>query len=73
MMSLMDHANLHVICSRKNCEWFEYAGSLTEGIGFGIKQPIRLDADGCVAPTGAPGLGVDLDWDQLDPQIVAEL
>jgi len=73
MMSLMDHANLHVICSRKNCEWFEYAGSLTEGIGFGVKQPIRLDADGCVAPTGAPGLGVELDWDQIDPQIVTEL
>ena len=73
MMSLMDMANLHVICSRKNCEYFEYAGPLTEGIGFGIKQPIRLDKDGCVGPSDAPGLGVAVDWDSLEEHIVCRL
>lgn len=70
MMSLMDVANLHVICSRKNCEFFEYAGSLTEGIGFGIKQLIRIDKDGWVSPPDGPGLGVEIDWDALDEHIV---
>lgn len=73
MMSLMDMANLHVICSRKNCEYFEYAGPLTEGIGFGIKQPIRLDEDGCVGPSDAPGLGVTVDWDSLEEHIVCRI
>ena len=73
MMSLMDVANLQVICSRRNCEYFEYAGSFTDGIGFGIKQPIKIDAEGYVNLTDAPGLGVDLDWDMLDEHIVAEV
>jgi L-alanine-DL-glutamate epimerase-like enolase superfamily enzyme len=73
MMSLMDVANLHVICSRKNCEYFEYAGPLQEGIGFGIKQPIRLDKEGYVHVPQAPGLGVDVDWDTLDAHIIATL
>lgn len=70
MMSLMDMANLHVICSRKNCEFFEYAGSLTDGIGFGIKQPIRIDKDGYVSPPDAPGLGIEVDWDVIDAHII---
>jgi L-alanine-DL-glutamate epimerase-like enolase superfamily enzyme len=73
MMSLMDVANLHVICSRKNCDFFEYAGSMTEGIGFGIKEPIRIGSDGHVGPTQKPGLGVEVDWDTLESHIIAEL
>ena len=73
MMSLMDMANLHVICSRKNCEYFEYAGSLNDGIGFGIKQPIRIDAEGYVNLSDDPGLGVEVDWDRLEEHIVAEV
>ena len=73
MMSLMDVANLHVICSRKNCEYFEYAGPLQKGIGFGIKQPIRLDGEGYVHVPQGPGLGVNLNWDELDAHIVETL
>jgi L-alanine-DL-glutamate epimerase-like enolase superfamily enzyme len=73
MMSLMDVANLHVICAKKNCEYFEYAGPLTEGIGFGITEPIRLDDEGYVSPPDGPGLGVDVDWDSLEEHIIEEL
>jgi len=73
MMSLMDVANLHIICAKKNCEYFEYAGPIEEGIGFGLKEPIRLDAEGCVSPPTAPGLGVELDWDELDRHTVCKL
>ena len=73
MMSLMDVANLHVICSRKNCEYFEYAGSLTDGIGFGIKQPIRIDSEGYVSPPASPGLGTEIDWDSLESHIIEEI
>jgi L-alanine-DL-glutamate epimerase-like enolase superfamily enzyme len=72
MMSLMDVANLHVICAKKNCEFFEYAGPF-DGIGFGLTEPIALDADGCVHPPEKPGLGVELDWDVLDEQTVCKL
>ena len=72
MLSLMDVANLHVICAKKNCEFFEYAGPF-EGIGFGLKQPISLDADGYVHPPEKPGLGVELDWDVLDNHTVSKL
>jgi len=72
MLSLMDVANLHVICAKRNCEYFEYAGSF-EGIGFGLKTPIRLDAEGYVHPPDAPGLGVELDWDVLEDHTVCKL
>ena len=72
MMSLMDVANLHVICAKKNCEFFEYAGPF-DGIGFGLKEPITLDADGYVHPPEKPGLGVELDWDVLDDHTVCTL
>jgi L-alanine-DL-glutamate epimerase-like enolase superfamily enzyme len=72
MMSLMDVANLHVICAKKNCEFFEYAGPF-DGIGFGLTEPITLDADGYVHPPEKPGLGVELDWDVLDDHTVCKL
>jgi len=72
MMSLMDVANLHVICAKKNCEFFEYAGPF-DGIGFGLKEAIVLDGDGCVHPPEKPGLGVELDWDVLDAQTVCKV
>jgi L-alanine-DL-glutamate epimerase-like enolase superfamily enzyme len=73
MMSLMDVANLHVICAKRNCEYFEYAGPFKEGIGFGLKSAIRIDAEGYVSPPDAPGLGVELDWDILDKHTIAKL
>jgi L-alanine-DL-glutamate epimerase-like enolase superfamily enzyme len=69
----MDVANLHVICSRKNCEFFEYAGSLTDGIGFGITQPIRIDGEGYVQAPQGPGLGVDVDWDTIEDHLIERL
>ena len=72
MMSLMDVANLHVICAKKNCQFFEYAGPF-DGIGFGLKDAIRLDDDGNVHVPQGPGLGVELDWDILDDQTVCKL
>ncbi len=55
---------------RRNVEFFEYAGPF-DGIGFGLKEPITLDADGYVHPPDKPGLGVELDWDVLDNHTVS--
>jgi L-alanine-DL-glutamate epimerase-like enolase superfamily enzyme len=73
MMSLMDVANLHVICAKKNCEYFEFAGSITEGIGFALKTPIKIDAESYVHAFDAPGLGVELDWDVIENNTVCRL
>jgi L-alanine-DL-glutamate epimerase-like enolase superfamily enzyme len=72
MMSLMDVANLHVICAKKNCEFFEYAGPL-EGIRFGLQEPLRIDAEGYISPPEGPGLGVELNWDELNRHLVCRL
>jgi len=72
MLSLMDVANLHVICAKKNCEYLEYAGPF-EGIGFGLKEPLAIDSDGYVHVPQGPGLGIELDWDALEQQVVCRL
>ena len=35
----------------------------------GAKQVFRPDSDGYIRPTELPGLGVELDWDVLDPLV----
>jgi L-alanine-DL-glutamate epimerase-like enolase superfamily enzyme len=73
MLSLMDVANLHVICAKRNCEYFEFAGHPVEGIGFGLQTPIRIDAEGWVHVPQGPGLGVELDWDVIENHTVCTL
>jgi L-alanine-DL-glutamate epimerase-like enolase superfamily enzyme len=62
-------ANLHVMGAVKNCDFFEQPvpAHLFETTG---KDRFRIDQDGYVhLPTG-PGLGVELDWDEVERRTV---
>ncbi|MBZ0123809.1 MAG: hypothetical protein K8F31_07980 [Roseovarius sp.] len=68
--TLTQAANLHLMLAYSNCDYFEQAAPF-EKYEIGARQVIRPDADGCVAPSGLPGLGIELDWDVLDPFVYA--
>jgi len=65
-------ANLHVSCAIRNCEYFEILIP-QEPFTFGVRNPIRIDAEGWVHAPQGPGLGADLDWDVLDNNTIAEV
>ena len=53
-----------------NCDRFEQAAPY-EKYQFGARQVIRPDADGLVHPSGLPGIGIELDWERIEPFIYA--
>jgi L-alanine-DL-glutamate epimerase-like enolase superfamily enzyme len=61
-------ANLHVILAVKNCALFEFP--IHHGqIGcwdVGTKDVIRIDEEGYVHGPTKPGLGIDIDWEQVE-------
>jgi L-alanine-DL-glutamate epimerase-like enolase superfamily enzyme len=64
-MAYMDVANLHVSCAVRNCEYFELFVP-EEAFQFPMLGTLPIDAAGnAVAPSG-PGLGVELDWAEID-------
>jgi L-alanine-DL-glutamate epimerase-like enolase superfamily enzyme len=60
-------ANLHVILSTENCAFFELP--IEQGregwFDVGTKDVIRIDRDGYVHGPTKPGLGYEVDWDQV--------
>lgn len=66
--TLTQAANLHLMLAFNNCDYFEQAAPY-EKYEVGAEQVFRPDADGYINPTGLPGLGVELDWDALEPFI----
>ena len=70
--SLNNVAHLHISAAIRNCEWFEVllpAGAQK----YGLVEDIEVDAEGYVhAPTG-PGLGVEIDFDLIERNKLAEL
>ncbi len=66
--ALCQVANLHVMLSVKNCDFFElpiYHGE--EGIfDIAMKDVIRIDEEGYVHGPKGPGLGLEIDWDQVE-------
>ncbi|MFY0309975.1 mandelate racemase/muconate lactonizing enzyme family protein [Leisingera sp. D0M16] len=65
-------ANLHLMLSNENCDYFEmpvpYSEFQVDALGR-----IEVDADGYVnAPTGA-GLGLELDWDEIEERSVYKI
>ncbi|MCU9850254.1 hypothetical protein OEZ60_19890 [Defluviimonas sp. WL0024] len=63
-------ANLHLMLAHANCDYFEQATPF-EKYEFGARQVIRPDAEGNVAASGLPGLGIELDWDAIEPFVYA--
>jgi L-alanine-DL-glutamate epimerase-like enolase superfamily enzyme len=66
--TLTQAANLHLMLAYDNCDYFEQAAPY-EKYEFGAKQLIRPDSEGYVHPSGLPGLGIELDWDMIEPFI----
>ena len=70
--SLLNAANLHVICSVQNCAYYEY-WMPTEAHQFGLAEDISLNDRGVLEAPTKPGLGFDLDWDWIAARRVATL
>ena len=70
--ALLDAANLHVSCAIRNCEYFEVLIP-QEPFYFGVKNPIRIDAEGFVHVPEGPGLGVEIDFDLLDNNVICKV
>ena len=68
--TLTQAANLHLMLAHPNCNYFEQ-GTPVEKYEFGARQVIRPDAGGLVRPSGLPGLGVEMDWDLIEPYVYA--
>lgn len=64
-MAFMDIANLHVSCAIKNCEYFELFVP-EDAFQFPLKGRLPIDGRGWAMVPEAPGLGVDIDWDEVD-------
>jgi len=62
---LSQAANLHVMLGVKGCSYFEHPVPY-EHFEYGCANPIRIEKDGCVSAPQGPGLGLDLDWDQIE-------
>ena len=70
--SLNNVAHLHISAAIRNCEWFEVllpAGAQK----YGLVEDIEVDADGYVHAPMAPGLGVEIDFDLIERNKIAEL
>ena len=58
-------ANLHIMLSHKNCDYFEQVVPF-EDHEHGAKNFIRTDSEGYVSANSESGLGIELDWDVIN-------
>ena len=70
--SLMNAANLNVIMSVLNCDFYEYWMPL-EAQQFGLKQEILVNSDGVLTAPDTPGLGFEIDEDFIARHRVATI
>ena len=68
--TLTQAANLHHMLTHSICDHFEQATPFQK-YEFGARQVIRPDTDGFVRPSDLPGLGVEMDWGQIEPFVYA--
>jgi L-alanine-DL-glutamate epimerase-like enolase superfamily enzyme len=59
------HANLHLMLGLEGCTWFEHPAP-QEPYDYATHNPLMLDSQGCVAAAEDPGLGLDIDWQQIE-------
>ncbi len=70
--SVNNIANLHMIMAMKNCQFLEVL--LPDDLQkHGVLNEIELDEDGCAHAYNAPGLGIQLDYDLIERNKVADL
>ena len=65
--------NLHAVMAIHNTEFFEQTVP-EDTFHFLVKNPpTTVDKDGYVYPPDGPGLGMDIDWDQIEKYTVREV
>ena len=69
---LLNAANLHVMLSVSNCDFYEYLMPF-ELQHFGMTTYPTPDESGLMPAPSGPGLGFELDWDWLERHKVASL
>lgn len=62
--SLAQAANLHLMLGQPVCSYFEQACEV-ELFEFATANPIRTNAQGQVTVSQQPGLGLQIDWEQI--------
>ena len=70
---LMNAANLHVTCSIKNCEFYEWWVPEKLIWDFGVKESLMVDSEGYVHVPKGPGLGMEVDWEYVNTHTIATL
>ncbi len=58
------HANLQLMLGVEGCTWFEQPAP-HEPYDYAARSPLILGSDGCVSAGHGPGLGFDMDWEQI--------
>ena len=61
----LEVVNLHCCCAISNCEFFELLYP-PAAMAVGLKTPLKIDEAGYAHPPAEPGIGLDLDWDQIE-------
>jgi L-alanine-DL-glutamate epimerase-like enolase superfamily enzyme len=62
--SLNSAANLHLMLAHDNCSFYEHSVP-QQPYEFGMHDVIRSDANGYVHAPQKPGLGLDVNWDEM--------
>jgi L-alanine-DL-glutamate epimerase-like enolase superfamily enzyme len=63
--TLAQAAHLHAMLAIKNCDFFEQP--VPEGVfDLATKDKLRIDAEGYVHAPKKPGLGLEIDWDEVE-------
>lgn len=65
----LEVVNLHCCAAIRNCEFFEVLYPI-EDFAFGLAGELPIEGGVARVPTG-PGLGMELDWDEIDRCTVA--
>ena len=61
-------ANLHIMLSHQNCDFFEQVVPF-EDHEHGALNFIRTDNQGLVSVPSKPGLGIDINWHQIEKDV----
>ena len=64
------HANLHLMLGLEGSTWFEHPAP-HEPYDYGTRNPLTLDSEGRVCAADGPGLGLDIDWAQIEADACA--
>ncbi len=59
------HANLAVMLGQGGCTWFEHPAH-QDGYDYAGYNPVKLDSGGCVSAADGAGMGIDMNWEQIE-------